>query len=61
MGKIIRHEFLGNRFVVFLLCLSGVGIPWALLHVLEGLVTIEEELEDPTAFLEEHKRKHSGR
>ena len=60
MGKIIRHEFLGSRLLVTLLCLTGIGIPLAILHVLEALVTVEEDLEEPSKFLEMHRGKHSG-
>ena len=59
MGKIIRREFLGNRFVVVFLWVSGIGIPLAILHVLESLVTIEEELEAPSEFMEMHRKKYS--
>ena len=60
MGKVIRREFLGSRKHVVLLFLSIIGIPLGVIYILVETVTIEEELDDPTAFLESHKRKYSG-
>lgn len=58
MGKIIRHEFLGSRALVVLLCMTVIGIPIAVIHLIEGFVTIEEEVPDPTAFLDAYRRKN---
>ena len=52
MGKIIRREFIGNRFIFWLLCFSGIGIPMAILYLLECTVTIEEAIESPNEFIE---------
>ena len=51
MGKIIYREFLGNRLVFFLLCLSGIGLPIAVIYLLECTVTVEENVESPSAHL----------
>jgi hypothetical protein len=59
MGKVIYREFLGSKPLVFCMCLTGIGIPLAVIYVLEWLVTIEEEVADPTAFLEMHRRKRA--
>jgi len=59
MGRIIRHEFLGSRLLFFLLCISGIGIPIAVIYLLEGLVTIEEEVANPTGFVETFRRKNA--
>ncbi len=58
MGKITRHEFLGSRLLVVILCMTVIGIPIAVIHLIEGLVTIEEEIPDPTAFMEAYRRKN---
>ncbi|MBI1930069.1 hypothetical protein HYR99_38185 [Candidatus Poribacteria bacterium] len=52
MGKIVRREFVGSRLFFFLLCISIIFIPIALIYLLEATVTVEEEVEDPTEFLE---------
>ncbi len=31
MGSLVRREFLGNRVVFFILCVSIIGIPYAVL------------------------------
>ena len=35
MGKIVRHEFLGNRFWFWILFVSGIGLPLAILYLLD--------------------------
>jgi hypothetical protein len=59
MGKIIRHEFLGSRALVVFLCITVIGIPIAVIYLIEGFVTVEEEVPDPTAFLEAYRRKNA--
>ena len=57
MGKLIRREFLGNRFILWLLWISGIGIPLAIVYLLEGTVTIEEAMESPNEFVENLRGK----
>jgi hypothetical protein len=57
MGKVVYREFLGNRLLFLVLCLSGIGIPLAVLYLLEWFVTVEEEVADPTAFIESYRRR----
>jgi hypothetical protein len=57
MGQVVRHEFLGSRLYVFLLCLTVIGIPLAILYAKECTVTIVEEMENPSDFLETWKGK----
>ena len=40
MSKIIRNEFMGNWYVFWLLCLTGIGLPLALLYLLDGTIRI---------------------
>ena len=61
MAKIVRHEFIGSPIIFFALCLSLVGIPFAILYMIAGTVTVEEDIEDPTQFLMQYRaRKHRG-
>lgn len=60
VGKIVRHEFLGSRLYFWLLCVTGIGLPLAVLYLLHTTVGVEEELEDPTAFLESFKAGRAG-
>lgn len=52
MGKIVRYEFLGNQTLFFILCLTVVGLPLAVLYLLQNIVVIEEKLENPSEFME---------
>ena len=55
MATIVRHEFMGTSIIFYLLCLSGIGIPVAILYLLAATVTVEEDIEDPTEFLTQYK------
>ena len=57
MGKFIRREFLGNRFILWLLWMSVIGIPIAIIYLLESTVTIEESMEAPNEFVERLRGK----
>ena len=52
MGKLIRHEFVGNPYLFWILFALGITIPFAIIYLITATVTIEEDLEDPTEFLE---------
>ena len=55
MNKIIRRQFLGNWILFSALCVSLIGIPVAILYYKEGMVIVEEKLDDPGAFLEAYR------
>ncbi len=55
MARIVRHEFIGSPIVFLALCLSGIGIPLAILYLMGATVTVEEDIEDPTKFLMEYR------
>jgi hypothetical protein len=55
MGKIQRKEFIGSPILFILLCLSIVGIPAAILYLRSATVIVEEEVDDPTSFLEHYR------
>ncbi|TMC09670.1 MAG: hypothetical protein E6J41_10140 [Chloroflexi bacterium] len=61
MSKIVRYRFLGNSYWFWLLCVSVVGLPVALLYMLHGTIRIEEELDDPERFIEEFRAGRLGR
>lgn len=52
MGKIVRYEFLGSRWIFLLYCITEIGIPFGILWLLGSTVEVHEDLEDPTKFLE---------
>ncbi len=47
MSKIVRHEFVGSWLLFWLLCVSVVGLPLAVLYLMNGTARVETELEDP--------------
>jgi hypothetical protein len=51
MSKIIRREFMGSWPIFWLLCLSILGIPLAILYYQTGLLQIEHEIEDAETFV----------
>ena len=56
MGRITRLEFIGNRPLFVLLCLSIIGIPSAILYALHTTVAIGEDVDNPTEFLDAFKQ-----
>lgn len=55
MSKIIRHEFMGSRVLFWLLCVTGIGLPLAILYLVEGTIRIESEVADAERFVAEFK------
>ncbi len=61
MAQIVRHEFVGNKLLFTILCLTGVGIPLAVIYFVESTVTVKEEIDDATAFLESFRAEKAGK
>ena len=61
MGTIVRHEFLGNWLWFWFLCVTMIGLPLALLYLLDATVRVEDQVEDPTALLEDFRAGRFGR
>jgi hypothetical protein len=57
MGKIVYHEFLGSRLLLTILGVSVIGIPLAVIYLLENTVTVEESLEFPSEFLDKKREQ----
>jgi hypothetical protein len=55
MSKVIRYEFMGSWMLFWLLGISIIGIPLAILYLLNGTIRIEDELDDPEQFLAEFR------
>ena len=51
MATVRRYEFLGNWLYFWLLCISGLGIPLAILYLLNGTIRIEEQVADVERML----------
>lgn len=59
MGKIIRWEFMGSWILFWALCVSVIGIPLALLYLVNGTLRIEEEVPDPERFVSEFRSRQA--
>jgi hypothetical protein len=59
MPKIIRNEFMGSWLVFWLLCLTIIGIPLALLYLLTGTIRVETEMKDPEEFVAAYRAGRS--
>lgn len=55
MSKIVRHEFMGSWLLFWLLCLTGFGIPFAILYLINSILTLETEVDDPERFVREFR------
>jgi hypothetical protein len=55
MSKIVRYEFMGNWFTFWLLSVTVIGIPVALLYLLSGTLRIENDMADPEKFVEQFR------
>jgi hypothetical protein len=51
MSKIVRYEFMGSWPLFWLFCITGIGIPFAVLYLLNGTLRIEDEMADPEQFV----------
>jgi len=52
MGKLTRYEFLGNKLVLLILCTL---LPLGIVYFLQCSVLVEEEMENPSEFLDKWK------
>jgi hypothetical protein len=57
MDKIVRREFTGSWLLFWALCLSGIGLPFALLYLLDRTVEIHSEFKDAESALEKIRTK----
>jgi hypothetical protein len=57
MDKIVRREFTGSWLLFWALCLSGIGLPLALLYLLARTVEIHTEFKDAESALDRIRTK----
>jgi hypothetical protein len=55
MGQIVRYEFLGSFPLFFVLCITGIGVPLAVVYLLQNTVGVVETLDDPARFVREYR------
>jgi hypothetical protein len=52
MATIVRREFVGSHLYSLFLCLPIITLPYAVIYLIEGTVTIEEQIDRPETFLD---------
>jgi len=57
-SKIIRYQFIGSRFMFWILFVLGITLPLAILYLLACTIRIDEELDNPTEFLDQYLAQH---
>jgi hypothetical protein len=55
MSKIVRYQFMGNWVWFWLLCITGAGLPFALLYLLNCTIRLDSVVDDPEKFVEEYR------
>ena len=60
MSKIVRYKFMDNWLFFELLCITVIGIPVAILYLLNGTLHIETELTDPEQVVSAFRAEKSG-
>jgi hypothetical protein len=55
MDKIVRREFVGNWILFWLLCVTVIGIPIAVLYYVNGTVIIEQQIENAEQFMQQFR------
>ncbi len=58
MAKVIRYEFMGSWLIFWVLFISGLGLPFAILYLLEGTLRLEKEVDDAEKFMEALRAAH---
>ena len=58
MATISRYEFMGSWLYFWLLCITVVGIPLAVLYLLNGTIRIDEQVDDAESVVNGLRAKH---
>jgi hypothetical protein len=62
VSNIVRYEFTGNWILFWFLCVTLIGIPFAILYLLVSTLRLETQMADPERFISEYRagRWHSA-
>ena len=55
MPKVIRYEFMGSTMFFWLLCVTILLIPVAIIYLVNGTIRIEHEVDEPEDFVEQYR------
>jgi hypothetical protein len=56
MSNVVRYEFMGSWIVFWLLFITGIGMPFAILYLLDGTLRLQTDVDDPEKFVEAYRR-----
>ena len=57
MSKVVRYEFIGNLALFWLMCVTVILIPAAIVYMVDNTVRIDTDMVDPEKFLKNYKAK----
>ncbi len=58
MAKVVRYELMGSWLIFWVLFISGLGLPFAILYLLDGTLRLETEVDDAEKFVEAYRAAH---
>ena len=61
MARMVRREFVGNRYLLWLLMVFPPAIPFGIVYLIESTVSIHEEVDEPEKFLDAFRAGQVGR
>ena len=61
MEKIVRIQFMGNWIIFWLLCISIVGVPMAILYFVNSSMKIDSEVPDAEEFVKQFRSRRFKR
>ena len=61
MDRIRRREFTGSVLLLTVLMFSIIGIPAAIVYLIDSTVDTDYEVDDAEAFWKHHREQHSLR
>lgn len=55
MSNVVRYEFMGSWVIFWLLFITGIGMPFAILYLLDGTLRLQTDVDDPEKFVETYR------
>ena len=55
MSRIVRYEFMGSWLIFWVFSITVIGIPLALLYLLNSTLRLEVAVDDPQRFVDEFR------
>ncbi len=57
MDRIKKREFVGSQLLLWIMSISIIGLPLAVVYLINGTIETEFEVEDADQFWENYKKK----